>query len=428
MRILGITALAICWWAGEVAPNWLVAATMLLLWVIVGEIPFQTAFSAFGSTSVWLIIGSFCLAASISKTGLFKRISWHLIRLFSPTFSGQVLALLLCGTICSPLVPSSTAKAVLGASIAKNIADALGYEPNSRGRCGLFLASYIGFGGTAPAFMSGSIHTYMVSDFLSGANAVTWLSWLLRTLPWLAVVLTGSFFLIRILYSPESEAVLTPEYIMGECKKMGKMREKERISALLLGAAVLLWIMESPLKIGASVTAIGIACLCFAVGILDNREISSVVPWGLVIFIGGVLNLGTIFSMVGIDVWLQEILIPVFSNMPNAIFMMTVIALTTMLLHLLLASQTATLVILMTVLTPVAASSGVNQFAIGFIILSMIQCWFLSYQNATFASALSGMMDTLDHRKTVAGGVVFALLSWIGCLANILLWKMIDLL
>ena len=133
MKILGITALSLCWWAGGTAPNWLVAIVMLLLWVVLGQVPFTTAFSAFGSTSVWLIVGSFCLAASISKTGLFRRISWYLIRLFSPSFGGQVLALLLCGTICGPLVPSSTAKAVLGASIAKNIADSLEYEPDSPG-------------------------------------------------------------------------------------------------------------------------------------------------------------------------------------------------------------------------------------------------------------------------------------------------------
>ncbi len=135
MIILGITFLSIFWWVGEVVPEWLTSALMMVLWVIIGKVPFNVSFSSFAGSSVWLIVGAFCLAASVTKTGLFKRIAYLLIRAFSPTFSGQVLALLIVGTICSPLIPSVIAKVVIGASIAFNIANAMGYESNSTEIC-----------------------------------------------------------------------------------------------------------------------------------------------------------------------------------------------------------------------------------------------------------------------------------------------------
>lgn len=125
MKILGATALAIAWWMGEVFSDWLTTIMLLILWVVLGGIPFTSAFSSYAGTSVWLIVGAFSLAAAVTKTGFFKRIASYLMQLFSPSFGGQVLALLVVGALCAPLIPSSTAKAVLGASIALNIANAM---------------------------------------------------------------------------------------------------------------------------------------------------------------------------------------------------------------------------------------------------------------------------------------------------------------
>lgn len=427
MRILAITLLAIIWWAGEVVSDWLVTLIMLLLWIMIGNVPFSTAFSAFGSTSVWLIVGAFCLAAGITRTGLFKRISWFLIRLFSPTFRGQVLAMLLVGTVCAPLVPSATAKAVLGASIANNIADAMGYAPNSRGRCGLFIASFIGFSGTTPAFMSGSVFTYTLLGVLPDdvrAN-VNWTSWFLSSLPWLIVILAGSFLFIQLMFKPEGSTSLTPEYIQQEYAKLGKMQRKEAISAALLVTAVLLWVLESQLNINASVTALAVACLCFGTGILDAKDISTAVPWGLVIFLGGVLNLGTILTKAGIDLWLQSLLIPVFSNLSSPLLVVIVVAVMVILLRLILVSQSATVIIMMAILTPVALSANIDPFVIGFVVLVMQQCWFLSYQNVVFTPALSSMQGSLAHNKTVSACVMFELLALAGCLVSLPFWGML---
>lgn len=430
MRILGITLLAICWWAGEIMPDWLVTIVMLILWVVLGKFSFTSAFSAFASTSVWLIVGAFCLAAAISRTGLFKRISWFLIRLFSPTFRGQVLAMLVVGTVCAPLVPSATAKAVLGASIANNIADAMGYEPNSRGRCGLFVASFIGFSGTTPAFMSGSIFTYTLLGALpeTARAEITWTSWLLYSLPWLAVVLIGSFFAIQLLFTPKDGNSLTSEYIQQEYAKLGAMDHKEALSACFLLLAIGLWILESQLNINASVTALGVAVLCFVSGILSSKDLSTAVPWGLVIFLGGVLNLGTVFSKVGIDAWLEKILMPIFSFMNSPVVFIIAVAVIVVLLRLVLVSQSATIIIMMAVLAPVAESFGINPYVIGWVVLAMEGTWFLSYQNVVYTPALSCMNGTLAHKKTVSACAAFELLALLGCLASIPFWKACGLL
>ena len=79
MRVLGAVVLAIIWWVGEVFPHWMTTITMLLLWVMLGKMPFSTAFASYTGSTVWLIIGAFCLAKAVTNTGLFNRITLGLI-------------------------------------------------------------------------------------------------------------------------------------------------------------------------------------------------------------------------------------------------------------------------------------------------------------------------------------------------------------
>lgn len=227
MRILGITLLAVLWWIGNVWTDWMTTLVMLLLWVLLADVPFTTAFSAFGSTSTWLIVGAFCLSEAVSKTGLFTRISWFLLRIFPPTFTGQVLAMLLVGAVCTPLIPSMTAKAILGVTVAGGVATAMGYPNNSAGRYALFMAAWFGFGVTAPAFVNGSIFGYTVLGALPEGVSVTYGEWFIAMIPWLAIVLVGGFILIKLLYRPEQAGTLTKEYAVEHYKSLGKLEGKE---------------------------------------------------------------------------------------------------------------------------------------------------------------------------------------------------------
>ena len=430
MRILGITGLAILWWLGQVLQDWLVAIVMMLLWVVLGGLPFQTAFLGYTNTSAWLVAGAFCLSATVSKTGLFQRISLFLIRLFSPTFRGQVLALLLSGALCAPLLPSTTAKAVLGVTIAHNIADAMGYPPNSRSRCGLFLAAFIGFASTSPAFMSAGISAYLVIGYMppEAQARMSWLAWFHYTFIWILVLLVGAFLMLQLFFAPESGGSVQSSYIRQEDEKLGKMRRPEQIAMVLLASAFLLWFLGAYLHINAAVAALGIAVLCFASGILENSDLGTAVPWGLFIFLGCVLNIGNIFAEAGIDRWLQELLSALFLHNSSPALFIVSIALFVIIFRLFLLSQTATISLMLAVLSPVAVSFGISPFIVGFVTLSVQGSWFLFYQNTVFKAALSCAKGTVAHRQTVLACAAFEAISIAGSLASIPLWRSLGLL
>lgn len=431
MRVLGVILLAIVWWIGGVFPHWITTVTMLLLWVVLGRIPFGKAFASYTSTTVWLIIGAFCLAAAVTKTGLFNRITLGMIRIFSPTFSGQLLALLLVGTLCAPLIPSAAAKAVLGATLAQKTADAMLYPAGSRQRCGLFMAAFIGFCITTPAFMSGSVFTYSLLGALTPESraAVSWGSWLAAMLPWLLVILVGAYIFIRLTAAPAKGAAgVTREYAREEFAKLGPMSGPERKAMLLLTAAVSLWVLQDVVGVDAAVTAMGAAVLCFAWGLLEGKEISTAVPWALILHIGGVINLGSILPAVGLDSWIQELVLPLFRHVSTPAAAIAATALLVLLVRTVMVSQNAVVVMLTALLAPLLAVSGVGEWAVGLVILATGSCWLLPFQNTVFISAMACTEDTLTHGQTVKYAVFYELSSLAAFLLSIPYWRLLGLI
>ena len=431
MHVLGGILLAIVWWIGGVFPHWITTITMLLLWVVLGRMPFTMAFSSYASATVWLVIGAFCLAATVAKTGLFHRITLGMIRVFSPNFAGQTLALLVVGTLCAPLIPSDAAKAVLGATLAQEMADAMLYPARSGERCGLFMAAFIGFCISSPAFMSGSVFTYSMYGALSPASqaSISWLSWLAAMLPWLLIILTVSYLLIILTASPPKGSVrITREYAQEEYAKLGPMRGEEKKALLLLAGAVLLWVLQDVVHIDAAVTAMAAALLCFAWRLLGEKEISTAVPWALVLHIGGVINLGTILPAVGLDRWIQELVLPLFRNMSTPVEAIIATFVLVLAVRAVMVSQNAVVVMMVALLSPVMAATGVSEWGIGLVILATGTCWLLPFQNTVFISAMACMDETLTHRQTMKYAVFYELCSLLAFLVSIPYWRWLGII
>ena len=430
MRILGVTMLSIVWWIGGVVPDWLTALIMLILFVLVGEVPFSEVFLSYNSTSVWLIIGAFCISAGVTKTGLFKRISYGLIRIFPSTYKGQVMALLVIGTICSPLIPSSTAKGVLGVSIASNIATAAGFGKDDNVRIGLVIASWFGFSLSAPAFKTGGIVGYTLLGLLSEQlqSNLSWMKWFIAMIPWLIIILMASYFMIPLVYKNHSgiKDKTAEKFNLNGIKKLEKMGTYEKLSAIILTLVVIFWVLESKLGISASITALIGAVLIFIFNILEPKEISTAVPWSLVIFLGAVLNIGNIFSKVGLNLWLQSLLSSFLVNFDNRYALFFVIFVSVILIRFVIVSQAATMVIMIAVLAPVIETMGISPFIIGIIVYTTGNCWFTSYQNVMFIPSIASTNNTVSFSKTLRGCLAYEIINLIACLACIPYWMFLG--
>jgi len=387
-------------------------------------------FASFGKDTWWLMVGAFMLTAAITKTGLMRRISLNLMRLFPPSFRGQVIAMISVGAVCSPLMPSTTAKAVLGGNLAAGSADLLGYESDSTGRSGLFIAFWTGFCLLAPTFMSASILAYSMMSALPAEYAdISWMQWFVSMLPWGIIVLLGMYAVVMLFYRPKDQGkVFSKEDIKRQNDALGKVSRQEKITAVLLAICLVFWILEKRTGLSSGAVALIGGLCCFIFGVLETKEAASRIPWGFMLLVGAVLNMGDVFGAVGISKWLLTLVEPVLSYINNPFLIVIIVFVIAVVMRLLIASQAAVITLLTSVFAPILISLDIHPAVAGFVIYSAVLCWVMVYQNTTCLAGLEAMGGTVSHKKTVPAGIAYLFISLVACLISILYWRLLGYL
>ena len=153
MRVLGILLAAVILWAGNMFPEAAVAMVMSSLFVILGHLKIDVAFSAFSGTTFWLLVAAFGMGAAVKECGLLERLSLLLLRLFPKSYNGQIIGLAAVTTITAPIIPSKAAKCSVLSPLVRGMSDAMGYDgnvgalcfaldhPHVSGQCSLYLSA-----------------------------------------------------------------------------------------------------------------------------------------------------------------------------------------------------------------------------------------------------------------------------------------------
>lgn len=428
MIALGSLLFAIIWWVCGVAADWVTALLMVTSWPLLGVVDIPTAYAPFANTTIWLVIGGFSIAGAVTKTGLLRRIAFNLMKIFPASFGGQSMALMVAGTVCSPLIPSSTAKAVLGGSIANASSDAMGYEHNSKGRAGLFLASWYGFGVSVPAFISASAFGYIVKGFMPEEiqEQITWGGWFVAMIPWLIVFLVLMYLGNLFMYKPKNSEKMSKEYINEELAKMGKMGKQEIITAVVLVLCLIFWIFEKQSGINATTTAVVGMLICFVSGTLSPKDIGTRVPWGLVIFIGSVLSLGNRFADCGLSDYINSLFAPIFSSMPNIFIAILVMFIIVYIVRIFVAAQAVVISMFLGIMMPVMTEMGMNPFVLGLLIYTAVNTFFVLFQNPIYAAGFGAMDGTIEQKNCMNGAILYAVVALICAMVCIPYWYLIG--
>ncbi len=431
MYALGIITWAVVYWICDVAPEYVVAMAMCTLWALFGCVPFKTAFATFSGTVWWLLVGALGMGLAVSRSGLLRRISLWVMNIFPATFNGQTLGLIAAGTIIAPLIPSMTAKAAIVAPISMGISDAMGYKRKSSGAAGLFGAMYVGFILTGPMFISASFICYMLRGLLPAdvQAQFNWTFWFISAGIWTITVLVLMSLAIRLLYKPKEKDILPKGYAAGELAKLGPMNRNEKITTVVLVIALLCWMTEPLHGINATIIALVGLIVLLGCRVYDRPDFRTGMGWDNIIFIGGIINLGSVLPALKIDKWIADACSPVITPLISNIYLfIIVLAVAIYAIRYLLVSFTATTAIFTVLFVPFAVRAGINPWVTGFAVWTSTQLWNVFYQNSTFLTsfyAVGGEMVT--HKQMARLSYAFMGVSLIGLLASVPLWRYLGL-
>ena len=210
---------------------------------------------------------------------------------------------------------------------------------------------------------------------------------------------------------------------------MGAMSRDEKITAAVILVAIIFWILETPLKIPAAVTALCGVSILVVTGVLTPQDISSRLSWKTIIFIGTVMALGNVMQVVKLTTWLRVILKPVISPILGNIYI-TVIALPIIiyLCKFVVVSLISTGTLIIIALLPFFSTMSFSPAIIALIVTTSVNIWMLSYMDAPFLTGMAAVNDKMATRAALAkSSFGYMIINIIGLLLCVPVWKLMGI-
>ena len=383
VKLLGLISLTLIFWVFRVLPDYGVALVFAMVIILTKLESAPTVMGGFASTTWFMTLGVLGLGAAITGSGLFYRLSLHLVRLFPLSFLWQIIATGIMGVVVMALIPQQTARTVITSQMLVNLSESLGYKTPSKASTGLFVASFLGLGQLGFLFLTGSTTSLIAWGLLPTdvRQQFTWGYWFIAALPPTLVVIAIILLFTVLFYRPETQPKVSYKMVQTQLDVLGPLSHKEWISFAVLifhsGRLAYRALSRHRRRVDRNHRLFSARSTLF---ILDWGMMRKGIDWELLIHMGVTLSIPTLLKQAKIDQWLVDVISPVilpFMDSPAWFFL--VIAVLTYLLKLVFTSFLA-VVTLCVALLPLSIDVGMSPWIVAMLILIASEVWFFPYQ------------------------------------------------
>jgi len=283
----------------------------LMVLTALDTISIKEALSAYGDSTVWLVVAAFLIAGGVIRTGLGRRIALIFVSKMGKSSIGLGYSLCMSELLLGPVVPSNTARGGgILAPIVQSISNALKSDPvESPERAGAYLtlvgahANLI----TAAMFLTGMAANPLIADAASTVLNVDfgWGTWAL------GAIVPGliGLALLPLVVSKISQPTLTDtsaaqKAANDQLEKMGTWSRGEKIMAMVFVLLLALWTTKPLHGIHTTTVAwIGVLILVFFNTEKWDDIIGNKKAWDTLIWLGGLLTMANMLKEYSFISW-----------------------------------------------------------------------------------------------------------------------------
>lgn len=298
----------------ESIPAAVISLAIVPMLVILRITDIDYALSGFSSSSTYLVVGSFILAAAMIKTGLGKRITCRLLLLFGANPIRITLGLVAVNILMSFLIPSSTARTAMLLTICLSVIDEIKCDEKSKKiyAANLLMVLCVSSSTISAGILTSTISNPLAVEYIknNSGQVVTYGQWFIwGFLPALVMTII-SWAIIQLTFRIKGmSSGNTPEYLKRQLAEMGKISKREIITAAVIGFTVILWMIGDRVGIDSTSAALLGSLLLFIpmLSVMEWKECQTNISLGVVFIISGGISLGNAMASTGTSDWLADI-------------------------------------------------------------------------------------------------------------------------
>jgi sodium-dependent dicarboxylate transporter 2/3/5 len=426
LAALAVFALCVFYWVFDVLPLMITSLLAIILIPLSGVMSASQAYALFGNEAVFFILGAFILAACLMKSGLSTRLALAILARFGTTPRTLLITVLLLNAVMSFFM-SEHAVAAMNFPIILEIAAVLRLNPRrSQYAKALFLAMAFGTTIGGVATLLGGARAPLALGMLkeSTGQSFTFVQWSLAILPLVFLLLVICYVVLIWFFPIDIDSVRAADEVLHTRRMaLGRMRDRDRVIAIVLIATIIAWIMLGE-EFGLANIALAGVIVLFVLNVISWREIEGYVNWGVILMYGGAICLGAAMNKSGAALWIAKTTISDYAT-GGATVVLILSFLGIVLTEAM--SNSAVVALLMPVSLGIA-----NEFAMDPRVMALVIAVpaGLGYTMpiGTPANAIAYSSGYLSMRDMVVPGVCLSVSSWIGfnLLANFY-WPLLGL-
>jgi anion transporter len=341
-----------------------------LFWAL-KVVPFSQAFSGFADNTPWFLFAALLIGRIAGKSGLARRLAYSVMLRVGSTYSRILLGLIITDFLLTFVVPSGLARVVILATIALALIEAFRAEKGSNVARGMFLImTYTGnlfdkmiLAGAGSITAAGAMVKF-------GGVDVLWAQWLWAFLPCSVVTVLVAWRLTLWLYPPEQTALAGgTEFFRTELTKMGPWSMSEVKAALLIGAALILWMTDFLHHLPPAMIALGVGLFALLppVGMLDESDMRRL-NYMPVFFVAAAISMGNVLEVTkGLDVLTSSVFGHIEPFLGNVFSTTVIMYWAGFIYHFFLASEISMLGTSMPLVMAFAKQHGMNPLMLGLL-------------------------------------------------------------
>ena len=400
-HVLAIVGFMVTAWIAQALDYALAGFIGCFLFWALGIVRFPVAFSGFANDTAWFLFGALLIGVIATRSGVARRLAYAVMLRVGITYPRILLGLIVTDFLLTFVVPSGIARVVIMAAIALGLVEAFGAARGSNVARGMFLILTY----TANIFDkmiiagAGSITARGLIEKVGGVE-VLWSQWFLAFLPCSIITVLAAWQLTLWLYPPEQVRLEGGyEFLRQELRRMGPLSPQELKAALLIAAAIVLWLTDFVHHISPSVIGIGVGLFALLphVEILEIEDMRRL-NYMPVFFVAAAVSMGTVMETTKvIDVLTQNVLAWMQPLLGDIVVTTVVMYWTAFIYHFLLASEISMLGTSIPLIMELAKSGGFNPLQLGLIWTFAAGGKLFAYQSGVLIVGYSyGYFDARD--------------------------------
>ncbi|MEU4316126.1 SLC13 family permease [Nocardia sp. NPDC024068] len=366
---------AVWLWIFAPVPDTYVALGAAVALVVAGAIETETFTATLGDSVIWLLVGSFLIAAAVTATGLAARIAARVLTVARTP--RQLVHLLTAALLVTTFaIPATSGRAALALPVFLALAAVLRGRPQLVLVLAVAIPSVILF--SAVGSLLGAGAHLITAEIVAAATGQEFhfLQWLVLGLP-LALVwshLAAEIALMLFADRAERRTPLTvPATAFDDAGPgvRGPLTAPQRRMLLVLAAVVTLWCTEALHGIDPAVVAVLGALVATAprIGGTTLPAAAKTIPWTLLLFMAATLCLGIALTSSGASAWLGALVFDPVRSLGAAATMafLVLTVLISLPAHLVVQSRSARSAVLIPIVVATAPVVGVDPMAAAFL-------------------------------------------------------------